>query len=192
MEEPPMPNRNRAAWSVAVPLAAALAAALPGGAALAQGADPAKPGWSKSPQAYFVGAGDRKWLQDYGVMDGRCNKQGAGAVAAMGSAEPGGPRRVVATLDGNVPVGKSGRALDAADRACLGHALELAPEARAVYWIDATAGYSYRFTALRGYSAMGWPCREFMLEITRGKQPVPEVVRGRACRTEDGVWGMAA
>jgi surface antigen len=177
-------RRLSLAWLLALGAAA--------GAAAQGSADPAQR-WRKGEDAATPAvAGERKWAQDYGVLDGRCNKQAAGAVVGMGSADPGAPRRVVATLQGEVPLGKSARPLDSADRACLGHILELAPQGRAVFWIDAAAGYTYRATALRAYAATGWTCREFMLEITRGKQPVPEVVRGRACRTEDGIWGMLA
>jgi surface antigen len=175
--------------AVAAVLASALA--LPPLVAAQPGGDAAAQGWRKTNEPYFLGAGDRKWLKDYGVVAGRCNRQ---AVAGVVSTPPTGPeisRDEVATLRGSVALPKVKGDLPAADRACLGHTLELAPDGRAVSWADPSAGYAFRVVALRSYQALGWPCREFALEVTRGKQ-APDVVRGRACRTEDGVWGISA
>lgn len=146
-------------------------------------------GWRKASEPYFLGPGDRKWLQDFGIVDGRCNRQAVEAVLASGPTGPETPRGEVATLRGPMVDAKSVRDLGAADRGCLGHALELAPDGRSVYWTDANAGYRFRFTALRNYTAYGWPCREFTVEVTQGKRK-PQIVRQRACRTEDGVWGV--
>ena len=176
-----------------VALAAIFAAALavPPMVAAQTGGNAAAQGWRKADDPYFLGAGNRKWMKDYGVVGGRCNRQ---AVAAVVNAPPAGPEVVrdeVATLRGSVALSKAKGDLPAADRACLGHALELAPDGRAVSWADPGAGYAFRVVALRTYQALGWPCREFTLEVTRGKQ-APDLLRGRACRTEDGVWGVSA
>lgn len=171
----------------AVIVLAALAA--PGVVAAQTGGNAAAQGWRKSSEPYFLGAGDRKWLQDYGVVEGYCNRQAVEAVVTAGPTGPETPRSEVAMLRGTAPATRARADLAAADRACLGHALELAPEGRTVYWADAAGGYTYRATALRTFQALGWPCREFIFEVTRGKR-APEIVRGRACRTEDGVWGI--
>lgn len=184
-----MPDRNARPRRITALLAGLAAAATPLLASPQTGGDAAAQGWRKAAEPYFLGAGDRKWLQDYGVVDGRCNRQAVEAAVNAGPAGPEAPRSEVATLSGPLPAMKSRRALADADRACLGHVLELAPPGRTVYWTDPAAGYSYRATVLRGYSALGWPCREFVLEVARGKQ-APETVRTRACRTEDGVWGI--
>jgi len=184
-----MPAARLARIALAAAFAGALA--LPSIAAAQTGGDAAAQGWRRTAEPYFLGAGDRKWLKDYGVVSGRCNRQAVGAVV---SAPPTGPevaRDEVATLRGNVAVPKAKVSLTAADRGCLGHALELAPDGRPVSWADPGAGYTFRVVALRTYQALGWPCREFTLEVTRGKQ-IPELVRSRACRTEDGVWGISA
>jgi surface antigen len=184
-----MPARSPSPAPIAAALAGLVALVAPGLATSQAGGDAAAQGWRKAAEPYFLGAGDRKWLQDYGVVDGRCNRQAVEAVVNAGPTGPETPRNEVAVLRGPLPPTRSRRALTDADRACLGHALELAPAGRAVYWADPAAGYSYRVTVLRGYSALGWPCREFAFEMTRGKQ-APEIMRSRACRTEDGVWGI--
>jgi surface antigen len=180
------PRRAGALIALLVLAAAPAAQAQIGGNAEAQG-------WrnQSSSSAYFLGAGERKWLQDYGVLEGHCNRQAVAGVLAAGPSGPETPRSEVATLRGDIPLPRTRHTLGAVERACLGHALELAPEGRTVYWADPTAGYTYRITPMRSFSALGWPCRELTVEVTRGKQ-TPEVVRTRACRTEDGVWGISA
>jgi surface antigen len=184
-----MPASNARLSRLAAALAGLAAAVAPLIASSQAGGDAAAQGWRKSAEPYFLGAGDRKWLQDFGVADGRCNRQAVEGVLKAGPSGPETPRSEVATLTGPLPATKSSRALAEADRACLGHALELAPAGRAVYWADPVAGYGYRATVVRSYSALGWPCREFVFEVARGKQ-APETARSRACRTEDGVWGI--
>ena len=147
--------------------------------------------WRKGAEPYFPGYGDRKWLQDYGVVDGRCNRQALEALLGSGPLRAEAPSGAVATLRGPLVDPGSVRDLGAPDRACLGHALELAADGRTVYWVDASAGYAFRFTPLRNYTAYGWPCREFTVEVTQAKRK-PQIVRSRACRTEDGVWGIQA
>ena len=117
-----------------IALAAALAGALavPSVAAAQTGGDAEAQGWRRTADPYFLGAGSRKWLKDYGVVGGRCNRQ---AVAAVVAAPPTGPETVrdeVATLRGPMPLARAKVELTAADRACLGHALELAPEDQAL------------------------------------------------------------
>ncbi len=181
----PLACRRRAgALLTILVLAAAPVLAQTGGDAEAQG-------WRKPVSTPFIGAGERKWLHDYGVVDGRCNRQAVADVLAAGATGPETPRGEVATLRGDLPLPRTRHLLSAVERGCLGHALELAPDGRTVYWADPSAGYTYRVTPMRSYSALGWPCRELTVEVARGKQ-APEIVRTRACRTEDGVWGIAA
>jgi hypothetical protein len=180
-----MPQRPARRLALA---ALAIAAALPVAAVGQSGGDAAAQGWPKPNPPAVVDRFDSKWVMDYGVSDGRCNR--AVVESIVKAAPPGGDQRIaVAVVRGSVPVPPTRRELAAPDRGCLGHALELAPEGRAVYWVDAAGGYSYRAITVRTYEALGWPCREFVLEVARGKK-TPEIVRARACRIDDGIWGI--
>src|SRR5512137_2196606 len=107
-----------AACLARIALAAAIAGALavPAVAPAQTGGDAASQGWRRTTEPYFLGAGDRKWLKDYGVVSGRCNRQAVGAVV---NAPPTGSevaRDEVATLRGTVAVPKVKIELTAADR----------------------------------------------------------------------------
>ena len=99
-------------------------------------------GWRKKHDPNYVGYTGKKWDRDYGVIDGRCNREAVGAVlgggvgGAIGSQVVKGEGRAVAIVVGSVlgaVIGsKIGRELDEADRGCIGHALELAADGKPV------------------------------------------------------------
>jgi surface antigen len=182
-------RRSAARLTGALLTLAVLAPAAPLPASAQSRDEAAAQGWRKAAEPHFLGVGDRKWLQDYGGVDGRCNRQAVENTLNAGPTGPESPRGEVAVLRGPMVDPTSVRDLGAPDRGCLGHALELAPDGRTVYWADPAAGYAFRFTPLRSYVAYGWPCREFTVEVAQGKRK-PQIVRYRACRTEDGVWGI--
>ena len=152
-------------------------------------------GWRKKNDPNYVGYTGKKWEKDYGVINGRCNTAAVGAVVggAIGGAvgsRAEGPDRPVAILVGTVigaAIGaKIGRDIDDADRACMGHALELAGEKRTVVWTNKATGVNYRLTPTRNLGDEKNPCREFRTVVSSGERK--ETVRGVACRRGNGDW----
>jgi surface antigen len=153
-------------------------------------------GWRKKNDPYYAGYTGKKWEKDYGVVEGRCNRQEVGAVlgavagGAVGSQVGRGTGRniaiVVGTIAGAVIGAQIGREMDRTDYACMGHTLELSGDNRRVSWASADNRTSYLLTPLSGVQRNGQTCREFNLRATRGGRH--EDGRGIACRTGDGTW----
>lgn len=152
-------------------------------------------GWRKKHDPHYVGYEGRRWPSDYGVMRGGCDLQAIGAVlggavgAVIGSRVGDGDGRAVATVIGAVlgaVIGAQvGRAMDEEDRACVGHALELADDGRPVYWENTHSGA--RYTVTPGRTLKGDRiCREFLLDVAvKDRQ---DHSRQLACRSDDGKW----
>jgi surface antigen len=145
-----------------------------------------------------VGYEGRRWPSDYGIARSTCNRDVVGAVlggvagGVIGSQIGRGDERVVAVVIGSV-VGavlgaQIGRGMDERDRACLGHALELADAGRSVHWVNEETGAQYLLAPVQDFEHEGRPCRAFALEVTTGHQR--DVSHQRACRNRDGVWAM--
>jgi surface antigen len=150
-------------------------------------------GWRKKHDPYYMGYTGNKWSHDYGVISGHCDRQAVGAVlggatgAVIGGAasEGDGVAILVGAVLGAVVGGAIGREMDRTDRACIGHALELAPENQRVGWTGAN-GVAYSVTPLKGFNNNGRQCREYVTEFKSGKHK--EKVKERACRNPDGTW----
>jgi surface antigen len=152
-------------------------------------------GWRKKNDPNYVGYTGKHWEKDYGVLEGHCNTQAVGAVVggvvggAIGSRHGNDSNRPVAILVGGVlgaVIGaKIGRAIDDADRACMGHALELAGERSTVVWKSAS-GTRYELTPTRNLGDKASPCREFVTKVEAGK--TSDAVKGVACRRANGEW----
>lgn len=146
----------------------------------------------------YTGYTGKKWDKHYGVINGRCNREAVGAVVgavaggAVGAQVGKGDNRQIAILVGTVAgavIGaKIGRDFDQTDRACIGHALELAGDKKAVTWTSADQRKTYRLTPLRGFEQQGVNCREFDFRVTTdgGKQ----TNRVKACPGGDGTWRL--
>lgn len=153
-------------------------------------------GWRKQHDPFYLGYTGKKWNRDYGVIDGRCNRQAVGAVlgaatgGVIGSQVGKGGDRQVATVLGTVlgaVVGAGiGREMDEKDRACLGHTLELAGLERGVAWTNTDNGVDYRVIPLGGFTDNGRPCREFVTRVSASGRN--ETVRHKACSAGAGVW----
>ncbi|HEX7054242.1 MAG TPA: RT0821/Lpp0805 family surface protein [Burkholderiales bacterium] len=153
-------------------------------------------GWRKKNDPNYVGYTGKKWPRDYGVIEGRCDTDKIGAVlggvvggvigSKVGSEENRPVAIIVGTVLGAVVGAKIGRALDEADRACMGHALELAGEHRTVVWTNPRTGVRYELTPTRNLGDAKNPCREFTTKVSRGK--TSDVVKGVACRRGAGDW----
>jgi surface antigen len=144
----------------------------------------------------YTGYHGKKWKSDYGVLEGRCNREQVGAVlggvvgGAIGSQVGQGENRPIAiaigTIAGAVIGAQIGRDMDEADRACLGHALELAGDKKRVTWKGADGRTTYLVTPVRGVEHNGAQCREFDFRVTAGERR--ETSRARACPADDGNW----
>ena len=152
-------------------------------------------GWRARNDARYLGYTGKKWDRDYGILDGRCNRQSVGAV--LGAAARGakgshfsGEDRPVATIVGSVlgpMVGvNNGRDMDEKDRACLAYTLELAGAERNVAWTNTDTGAAYTVVPLDGYSKQGRSCREFVTRISAHGHD--DMIRQKACSEGDGVW----
>lgn len=152
-------------------------------------------GWRKKHDPDYKGYTGKKWDQDYGVIQGRCYREAAGAAiggvvgGVIGAQVGGGDGRRIAIVVGSVlgaVVGaKIGRDLDNADRACIGHALELGGEKRGVAW---SAGeVAYLLTPQTGFQRGAEACRNYILTVTTGGKNTQNI-KGAACRGGDGTW----
>src|SRR5258705_8055764 len=93
-------------------------------------------GWRKKHDPYYLGYTGHKWERDYGIVEGRCNREAIGTVVgavaggAIGSQVADREDRAVAIVIGAVigaVIGHEiGRSMDDRDFACVGHTLELA------------------------------------------------------------------
>lgn len=152
-------------------------------------------GWRKKHDPYYVGYSGDHWDRDYGIIEGRCNRQAIGTV--LGGAVGGAigttadrEYRAVAVIVGSVlgaVIGNQiGKSMDEADRGCIGHALELAADRRAVSWRNPDSGLDYKVTPLRGFNDGGHKCREYRLDINGGG--INDSRKERACQTAPGKW----
>jgi surface antigen len=155
-------------------------------------------GWRKKNDPYYTGYSGKRWRKDYGVVEGSCNREAVGAAVggiaggAVGSQFGKGSGRQVAIVVGAI-VGATigaqiGHDLDNADRACMGHALELAGDNRRVRWSNPDTGTTYLLTPVRGFAITGHPCREFDLRTSHGGHS--ETGKGQACQIGDGTWQL--
>jgi len=155
-------------------------------------------GWRAKDDPTYAGYSGRNWDHDYGVQSGRCDREVVGAllggiaggVIGAEAGKDGG--RAVAVVIGTV-VGAAigaeiGRRMDKTDRACTGHALELAEPGRSVTWRNPASGITYQLTPSEHQSSIDG-CRKFRL-IATGSFGLSEG-RATACTDDDGVWKLA-
>jgi surface antigen len=156
-------------------------------------------GWRAKNDPSYAGYSGRTWSRDYGIQSGHCNREEVGALfgavagGAIGAEAGKDGAQAVAIVVGTVigaAVGAEiGRSMDRADRACTGHALELAEPGRSVTWRNPSSGITYQLTpADRAPSSEG--CRKFRL-IATGPFGLSEG-RATACPGDDGVWALAS
>jgi surface antigen len=81
-----------------------------------------------------------------------------------------------------------GSDMDAGDRGCVGHGLELMKQGQSLRWTNESSRVAYLLTPLSGLKIDGRTCRSFRLKSTRnGRSSARD---GRACRNGDGTWAM--
>jgi surface antigen len=159
-------------------------------------------GWRKKNDPNYVGYTGKKWEKDYGVTEGKCNTAAVGAVlggavgGAIGSRADQEDRPVAIVLGtaiGAVIGAKIGKSIDEADRACMGHSLELAGRKDSVQWTNSATGVTYRVTPTRNFVDGKEHCREFTTELSGGsKGGKKDKVTGVACRGAKGAWVFKA
>lgn len=139
----------------------------------------------------YVGYTGQTWKDDYGIRTGRCDRAAIGAVLDPPVRRTPSTRHadvgdrstaiLIGSSIGAVIGAKTGRDLDQYDRACIGHALELADNGRPVIWL--AQGVTY--TVIAG-KAKGNACRSYTL---RGEgQASGDSTKAAACRRQDGAW----
>lgn len=154
-------------------------------------------GWRKKHDPYYVGYTGRSWERDYGIVTGKCNRREIGTVVGavlggvVGSQVGDGDARTVAIIVGSVLGGiigrEIGRDLDEGDRACVGHALELARVGQPIRWINDQTKVSYILTPTKSDSK---DCRNFTIKASRDRKS--QTSKGRACRSGDGSWKIVS
>ena len=152
-------------------------------------------GWRKKHDPYYEGYSGTHWECDYGIINGKCNRAAIGTVlgGAVGGAigsrvgEDGnrGVAVILGTVLGAVIGNRIGKALDDSDRACIGHALELAADRRTVSWTG-DEGINYMVTPISSYERSGQKCREYRLRANGAN--INEDRREHACLVSEGRW----
>jgi surface antigen len=143
------------------------------------------------------------YLPPHGIDRGTCNRSQVGTLlgAAVGGAAGGfagsqigkGKGQLAATAAGavlGVLVGGSiGNAMDNVDQACVGQALEHAPDGRRVAWMERPGGPQYQMVPVKSYQTQsGAYCREYQTTATIGGEA--QQTYGTACRQPDGQWKL--
>jgi len=133
----------------------------------------------------------------YGIDLGRCNRTeigialGAATGAAVGSQVADKEDKAVGIIGGlivgGVIGGLIGHAMDSADEACMGHALEYADDGQPVRWRDPN-GYTYKVVPGNTYQSAGRFCRHYTTSVVIDGSPA--VRSGTACRRADGNWDI--
>lgn len=160
-------------------------------------------GWRKKHDPHYLGYTGKQWPHDYGIISGRCNWQALGTVlggaigGAVGSQVGEGEGRTVAILLGSVlgaVIGNQiGRGIDEQDRACMGQALELAPDNQRVSWQNPQTGVAYVMTPLGRRERNGATCREYQLRTTLQDTPIqPRALRAVAMTTRGSLSDKGA
>ena len=133
-----------------------------------------------------------EWEQDYGVAAGRCDTDtvlatvGAVGGAVIGNRTASPENRTMATIAGAllgaVLGNEIGKSIDAGDRACIGHSLEIGRTGQAVRWVNPRTRIAYVVTPVRDLSG---GCRQFRYQEGNTKQLATMV----ACREKGaGDW----
>ena len=155
-------------------------------------------GWRKQHDPYYVGYTGRRWDRDYGISTGRCNREAVATVlggvigGAVGSKVGNDENRTIAIIIGAAAgalIGNLiGREIDAADRSCVGHALEVGQPGHVVTWRNPDTGIQYQMVLGTNDGQHGANCREYMLLGIADDEK--SFRRGVACQAEPGVWKM--
>jgi surface antigen len=141
----------------------------------------------------FRGYTGVEWAKDYGIAAGRCNTDaaltaiGAAGGAVIGNRTAAPENRTIATIAGAIIGGLVGNAvgdaIDDADRACIGHSLEVGAIGRVVTWTNPRTKMIYQMRPVRDLPG---GCRVFAYQV--GPQGRP--VQMTACRGATAAWSI--
>ena len=155
-------------------------------------------GWRAKHDPYYIGYTGHHWNDDYGIREGRCDRDRVGTVlgavvgGAVGSAVGSDDNRLIAILAGatiGAIIGHEiGEDMDRNDHACFGHSLELLEDGHRVHWDGARAGLSYTLTPGGRFERDDRVCRRFTLVRTLEGRKITR--HGSACRQGEGEWRM--
>jgi surface antigen len=155
-------------------------------------------GWRKKHDPYYQGYSGTHWERDYGIINGKCNREAIGTVlggavggaigSTVGKDSNRGAAIILGTVLGAVIGNRIGKSMDDADRACIGHALELAADRKTVSWTG-SEGLSYMVTPINSFERNGMKCREYRLRVNG--QNIDEDRREKACLVSEGEWEVA-
>lgn len=155
-------------------------------------------GWRAKHDPYYLGYTGHRWRDDYGIRDGRCDRDrvgtvlGAAAGGAIGSAVGSRDNRLIAILAGatiGAIIGREvGQDMDRNDRACFGHSLELLDDGRRVHWDGSRPGIRYLLTPEGRFEHDRRVCRRFTVVRELDGRRITK--RGSACRYGEDEWRM--
>jgi surface antigen len=155
-------------------------------------------GWRAKHDPHYVGYTGNQWERDYGVSGGECDRDEVGTVVgaviggAVGSTVGTGDSKLIAILVGSAigaVIGREiGRDMDSSDRACIGHALELARDGQRIRWDGSRSGLTFALTPTGGFERDGYECRRFVLAREQDGRSRDE--DGSACRVGEGEWRL--
>ncbi len=157
-------------------------------------------GWRKKHDPYYVGYTGRQWTDDYGIREGRCDRDrshmatavGAVAGSVIGNEVAGEDNKLIAILAGaaiGAVIGNEiDKELDDDDRRCFGHSLELLEDGQRVQWDGARSGMLYTLTPTSRFERDGRVCRRFTLVRDYSGKQIKK--QASACRYGEGEWQM--
>lgn len=153
-------------------------------------------GWREKHDPLYLGYTGRYWDHDYGILSGHCDREaiatvlGGVAGGVIGSHVSDDDSRSVATiigvLAGTLIGNKIGREMDEADKACLGHALEVGQSGQVITWTNRGSGVEYQMVLKSDSSRSN--CREYTLLGIAGDRK--SFRHGVACQAGPGVWQL--
>jgi hypothetical protein len=162
----------------------------------------------------LIGYGGQRWQTDYGVRAGRCDRdtiliQSTGQRDLVAEHEQHVKNRTVGIIGGNQSgillstrgAGRYGSRFDAADRACLGHVLELGSVGREVSWVNAGSRLAHVVALEAGTveaSTGASRCRVLLLASVPARgwsragagNALKNAERLIACQSSPGVWAF--
>jgi surface antigen len=157
-------------------------------------------GWRQKHDPNYVGYTGRQWADDYGIRQGRCDRNrshlatavGAVAGGVIGAEVASDENKLIAILAGaaiGAVIGNEiDKELDDDDRRCFGHSLELLEDGRRVQWDGARRGMLYTLTPTGRFERDGRVCRRFTLVRDYSGKQIRK--QGSACRFGEGQWRM--
>ncbi|HUK00869.1 MAG TPA: RT0821/Lpp0805 family surface protein [Steroidobacteraceae bacterium] len=146
----------------------------------------------------YLGYSGAHWDKDYQILSGHCDRAAIGAVfdgaggSVLGARAERRENRAAATVIGasmDQLVGrKVGTELDAGDRACIGHTLEIGKAGKHVAWDNLASGVHYQVTPEDARTDIAGLCRRFKVVAVGATGKSKR--HGTACEKSPGLWQL--